>query len=566
MTITKSYIETIFKTLPISYYLKRNCKASLNDDIETSYYNISTDEILISTKQLFRTLQTYNKKKDVSNEEAESVIRSILYHEVSHALLTPDRDRWYKQLNVFEDERIETALKDYYLNVDFKKTVFLVNDFNPNRKPRNEWETFYYLVRFRIGKPEYLKRVKHIINRYSNMNKYSSRDRVDMYEYYVNELYKDVCNEYKKDTQLEKIKKQEELNKKQISQNNINNNKTQNSKPDDNPDTQDDTSNTQENKENTQQDNNNVDTKQEENLTKTQNEENNQGNSNTKDNTVSDTSTKDEKKKDKLQDALDNAKKEQCSNEQETDKEIIRNATYARDRLINQWSNKKIYQDLSMIINQNRKLANASNSAINAYSGEIDTRSCGRDDYKFFTHQNRKGNLSKYSKLKLNLFIDCSGSFSSNVGIVNTILYNLGKIEDDNKNFKFDVIKMKENMTIAKKDDIFIEASGCNDVSPKAIDIMRQVQDKDAKNVNLVLFDGFCFSSVCFMVSSLYTRYPERIKNLEAFNRKDVIMISDNENEEIFNRHLKNAKVIITKNYVKELYNYILMTLKTYLR
>lgn len=562
MTITKSYIETIFKTLPISYYLKRNCKASLNDDIETSYYNISTDEILISTKQLFRTLQTYNKKKDVSNEEAESVIRSILYHEVSHALLTPETDRWYRQLNVFEDERIETILKDYYLNVDFKKTVFLVNDFNPNKKPKNKWEAFYYLVRFRIGKPEYLKRVKTIINKFDNMSKYSdNRDRFTMYQYYVNELYKDVCNDYQKDVQLEKMKKQEEFNKKQSSQDNINNNKTQNNEPDDNPDTQDDTSNNQENKENTQQDNNNVDTKQEE----TQDEKNSQGNSDIKTNTTSDVSTKD-KAKNKLQDALDNAKKEQYSDEQNTDKEVIRNATYYRDRLINQWSNKKIYQDLSMIINQNRKLANASNSAINAYSGEIDIRSCARDDYKFFTHQNRKGNLSKYSKLKLNLFIDCSGSFSSNVNIVNTILYNLGKIEDDNKNFKFDVIKMKEKMTIAKKDSIFITASGCNDINSDVIDIMKQVQDKDAKNINLVLFDGFCFSSLCFMTSSLYTRYPERIKNLEAFNRKDVIMISDNENEEIFNRHLKNAKVIITKYYVKELYNYILMTLKTYLR
>ena len=59
-------------------------------------------------------------------------------------------------------------------------------------------------------------------------------------------------------------------------------------------------------------------------------------------------------------------------------------------------------------------------SAINAYSGVFDPRSVGRQDYKYFIQKNRAGNVKRFSKIKLNLFIDDSGSFKDSENVVNS--------------------------------------------------------------------------------------------------------------------------------------------------
>ena len=72
--------KQILDTLPISFYLKRKIKADLKDE-NTSYCDIYNDEIVVGLKQFANA--------SVSENDAESDIRCLLYHEVSHALLTP---------------------------------------------------------------------------------------------------------------------------------------------------------------------------------------------------------------------------------------------------------------------------------------------------------------------------------------------------------------------------------------------------------------------------------------------------------------------------------------------
>ena len=107
--------------------------------------------------------------------DRESVIRGLFYHEISHALLTYRTDifkevmrSFYKGflkgvkrqlsskpeikaqqikyleenfhdiMNIFEDERIETVCKHYYMNVDFKRNLFLINGIDPMELENNE--------------------------------------------------------------------------------------------------------------------------------------------------------------------------------------------------------------------------------------------------------------------------------------------------------------------------------------------------------------------------------------------------------------------------------------------
>ena len=165
MIISKEKVESIIKTLPISYYIKRGVKIELKD-CATSYYDMMNDSIVISFNNLTEAA------KNLSNEEdIEFAVRCLTYHEVSHAFLTPKRLNISNIMNVFEDERIETICKKFYMNVDFKKFVKLLNNYH-GQLPKDAFEGFYQLVRYRVGPQEFLDRVKKLIFKYANIQNY----------------------------------------------------------------------------------------------------------------------------------------------------------------------------------------------------------------------------------------------------------------------------------------------------------------------------------------------------------------------------------------------------------
>lgn len=184
--MTKTELEQIVKTLPIGYYAKAEVGVSVDEDAETSYYDPTKNAIVISLPIINAALDGYPKGYDM-----ETAVRSMLYHEVSHAILTP-KACYSDILNVFEDERIETLLSDFYMNVDFKKQVFAVNQFD-GHKPKDGWDYFYQVVRYRIGEQEDLDRVANLIDEYAWVD--ASRH----YCPYVNEIvrfYENCCRKY----------------------------------------------------------------------------------------------------------------------------------------------------------------------------------------------------------------------------------------------------------------------------------------------------------------------------------------------------------------------------------
>lgn len=178
MQISKSELQAVVRTLPIGLYIKRGLAVSIGDD-NTSYYSPHTDEIVISCPQIQLAL---SKLAD-NSPHREQVIRSVLYHEVSHAFLTPKME-WNDVINVFEDERMETLLANYYYDVDFKSNVYRFNGLEVGQVPpaQNKFGEFYNLVRFRSGKLELLKKVDEIIQQFAYINRNSSHN--DWWKYY----------------------------------------------------------------------------------------------------------------------------------------------------------------------------------------------------------------------------------------------------------------------------------------------------------------------------------------------------------------------------------------------
>jgi hypothetical protein len=189
MEISKSELQAIIKTLPIGLYIKRGLSVAVGDE-STSYYSPHTDEIVVS----FPQIQTSLAKTPENSPHRERIIRGILYHEVSHAFITPTKLDWNDIVNVFEDERMETLLANYYYDVDFKTNVFLFNGFDVGKVPpaTDKFIAFYNLVRFRSGDPTLLKRVEDIITRYADLSRNAEYRKC--YDYYdeIMDLYRDT--------------------------------------------------------------------------------------------------------------------------------------------------------------------------------------------------------------------------------------------------------------------------------------------------------------------------------------------------------------------------------------
>lgn len=189
MKMTDLQIKQIVDTLPIGYYIGRNVPVSFWNE-ECSAYDPEKDCMMISANQIQKGLE---KVAEGDYATAEMLIRSNFYHEISHAFLTPRALACNDPINIFEDERIETLLSDYYYGVDFEKSLNAIND--RTQPPTNSIQAFFALVRFRIGKPDMLKRVDKIIDEYRKMRRNSSAKVVSGYVTAIQELFNDLCKE-----------------------------------------------------------------------------------------------------------------------------------------------------------------------------------------------------------------------------------------------------------------------------------------------------------------------------------------------------------------------------------
>lgn len=495
-----NFMETkaIADALPIGIYAKRRIRCSLREDEDTSFYSPMTDEIIISYPQVSGALEMTPE-----DEDKEVAIRSMLYHEVSHAILTGWSGRVTDQFNIFEDERIETVLNDFYLDVDFAKQVYRINGIQSNddlKAPKDALDAFYQLVRFHKGDADLLDRVKKMLVKYAPLSKtvlnLPSGDGWWEYNREINDLFNEVKRRFGEPPVSE----------------------------DDGCDSED-----------------------------------GDGSGKSGDGGKS----KDGKgKKDKsgmtdgdgkkvavdVKDAIKKALEAGADGEMlEILKEMNSLEKVFSDGVAPVYDD-DLYKKFDVIIsNFNKK--NNSGASLTGYSGVFNPRSAGREDCRYFDRKATVNGTNKFGTFHLNLFLDNSGSFCDNAPIVNAVLGALVRLEKVNRNFSFDVVHcgVGEEL-ITDKAKVGLTCDDGTALDYDAIELYRKLQKPSTYNYNIVLYDGSCHDR----------RYNDAFK---AFNHSNTTIISDVSNRDEIERYAPNAKQIITKRYTENLLNNIVDTL-----
>ena len=502
MEISYLQVKKIFDTLPVGYYIGKDVQRELSNDSKESFYDPMNDKICISYSFIKEGL------KETDEKNIENDVRTLLYHEVSHAFLTPKylmsrfSERFPRSeysissnivINIFEDERIERIFDNFFLGVDFDEYCKRVNHWTGISKAKNIEEAWYDFIRFRttIKTCEHLlPTIDYIIEKHSLLNANMYRFDVSVTDYCqdVINLFRDFYREWNKDSKKSKSNSKASTDKTDSTSSSISSSDSSVS-----PD---------------------LDIKSE-NVKPGKSEE----------------------------------KKKESVISKSALKDIINHVTtpYVDDKMI---------ETFKQIFNKNSKITKRNSSAINTYSGMFDSRSVIRDDYKFFLQSNRIGHQKAYSKMKLNLFIDRSGSFGRSVNTVNKIIYALQKVEKLNPNFEFDVVTIGMDEQLLPKNNRTFSAHGGNAITPKMTSIYNSLQSTQHEVINILLFDGECYTDCAF----------ENCKYLGCFNNKKSVIISEDSNKRAFNKYIPGVKVKYCTNFTDELYKSIITSLQIMMR
>jgi len=565
MELNFTACQDILKTLPISLYLGRDgISAEVSETEDVSYYNPLEDRIVISYPS-FTNLMSHIK----STKDLDGIIRGILYHEISHALLTPKYlKQGYSQhegdiLNVFEDERIETILSDFYYGVDFKKNCILLNDYH-GEAPKDAFGDFYTTVRFRNGKPKFLSRVNAIIENNWSLNS-SEEHCYTNYPSQVLALYYDIAKEWLEENSPDKFEQEAQK------MNGIGDSSGSSSAPNEGEENEGDSS----------------------------------GSSTPTYDALSDSGKKEVVKRILEQQAKENGGygefmgmgdgdpmpgegsddkpmmggkwhipdySDEVNAKDDIDKltEASHNATDELDKgkvqkmldsMMNHFIDSKLTDEIAMIFENFTSRSKNNSAAIPRYSGVINPRAFARDDWRIFEYKSTSGPVKGYDKLHLNLFIDTSGSYYNNEDKTNTILKSLITLEDKYPFFYFDLVTMQRTETLRSKKERYIRANGGNDLDDKVKDIYKQLQHPQSFNYNIILFDGDAFTDT---PRGLVESHKQ---NFGIFNNSKCSIISDSDNKDAIERYAPLSHHIFVgcggrnKSYSALLYDNIIESL-----
>lgn len=518
MKLTFAKCESIVNTLPIGFYTGRRIGITIDKDTETSFYDPMEDKIVVS----YPIIAMRMEQTPEGTCDEEEAVRSMLYHEVSHAILTPASEmRNSFQMNCMEDERIETVLRHYYHGVDFRKQLL---DIHGGKIPqaKDAQSAFFNAVRFGLGTGKVQTEVNRILKKYAKMNRETRRWEnprdgfgAGYYEEDVNELYKLVNKEFKvnpKEFQPQggsgKGKPQEM-------------DKMGESKP--NGKGKGEKKEAQGNGEE-----------------KTNEYENENG--------EGENGESEESKSYK-------GEPHECELSPDEVKKMVGASLGGHPNLDEAQVAKlaEFQKTVEMIIgNFNKK--NKGGSGINAYSGVFNPRAVARKDYRFFERAMTTQGNNKFGTCHLNLIIDNSGSFEGNVPLTNGILAVLSEIERKNRNFSMDVAFINHDFHLCKSvRERKMVANGGNDIPDDMKEILMKLQKPQTCNYNIVLFDG---DAIC----NRWGNYDGN-KLFGVFDMKQTTLITDPDNEQYMNPPFTSAKVVVTQNYTEELIDHIIHAL-----
>lgn len=519
MNVSFGYCEDVLKTLPIGYYLGHPVTLKLEPTGDKTYIELGCERITIGF------VNVYNACKNAPDDyDRESIIRSLLYHEVSHAILTPSKlfeyvlsDEWphnYDQLcrstttvrcgkqtnkvnnpnyipkdkldwivknlhdiiNIFEDERIETLLNTYYMNTNFKRLVIMLNG-NPEKFcNRDAMSRFFAIVRYRHGDPKLVSQVQHIINRHAGL------DNASCFQ---------PCLNYVLDI----------MNLMCAVMLSIDNEKPEQSAQNTNENQSDETSSDNESSSSEQSAQEESEQNQNEELT---------------------------------DDQIDQIMKtiEPFLQSFATEEELM-----ATKKMLNGLTTNpdaaaiktKVNKILNAILNKQKNLSSGSH----AYAGRIDPRATINRDYRWFAKKNQGSAAKHFNKVRFNLFVDSSGSFCGSQNAINALICALKQIESTNPDFSVRVAHCGAGTVLAPVDNPYVTCENFSQLGHNTKEIYDSMQQAQASNVNIVVFDGHMSGSI------------RRGNAYSAFDHQNCIIVSDDANEDDIRKYAPSAKAII---------------------
>lgn len=518
MELSFAMCETIVKTLPIGYYTSRRIDITVSKDEPTSYYDMMNDKIVVSYPIIAERCAKISK--DTNEEEA---VRSMLYHEVSHAILTPTTLESDTAVNIFEDERIETLLQDYYMNVNFKQQLNdLVGGSVPT--PDTPEQAFFNAVRLGIGPKKFQKRIEDLIEEYQDMNRGSSTNRAYSYKWDIHRLYEELAKDFKK-------------NPESYSSGDSDKNGS-------------DGSSAQSQNNDIKQGQGNGQEQNSGSASSMETSENSDGESS------DDTHNGEHESSKTAPNGMNSHNRPNGYSREQLEKmvaEALSNHAGMDEQLTAELND---FQKKAEVIIGNFHKKNNGGSGINAYSGVFNPRAVVRKDYRYFDKPVTTQGNNKFGTCHLNLIIDCSGSFYRNAPLVNGILAVLSELERKNRNFSMDVAFINDQFRMCNNvKERWFEAQGGNTIPKDMRDILVKMQKPNTCNYTIVLFDGDALSDSYGMTDA------ERNARFHTFDRKQLTLITDEDNKRYMRKAFTSAKVVVTQDYTDELVKHILQTL-----
>lgn len=504
MKLSFAACEDILKILPIGYYLGHPVACRLDPDGQDTFINMDTESVTISYPTIATALENIKIPVD-----PESVIRGLLYHEISHALLTParlftcytpqaveatlnatgyskERARYLtanvrKIMNIFEDERIETLCRDYYMNVDFKKNLFLINDVTPKEAAASPdpMDRFFAGVRFREASPELLDEVKTNIRKMANLSHGSSYGFCADYVMKILGLF----NKFIKDSD------------------DLSNESGSDNKPNGKSGAKSDSNS----KSDSKSEPGNATTETKPALTREEIDE------------LAEAANKATAGEGAGHDKLKTAFKVLSTN---TDIAPVENRL---ERIINAATNK----------NKNRSTASF------GYAGRIDPRATQSKDYRWFIKKTANGSNRRFDKIHFNLFCDNSGSFGMSRSKMNALLLALRKYAEKNSDFSVSIIHCAQGMEVRGDNDWPLTCDHGSDLYIDTKTIVDGLQVPNATVVNVVVFDGYMSPPSRDQADAVY----------KAFNKPNFIVVSDVSNKKLFKCASSARVTYVTDNY-----------------
>lgn len=581
MEITLAKVRAIFDTLPIGYYLGRNIKVELSETSLDSYFNPIGDNIVISAPTILATA----RKRMIKGEDVEELIRGLFYHEISHVILTGKvcaeaekrygmRGKLHEIVNIFEDERIETILREYYMKTNFRKNIFLINDYN-GQPPKNPHEAFYHLVRFHNGKEEFIREMEKLISKYAHLNAASDEYEWERYIRDIAAFYNKVTSNFDPDDYNNEEgegdsgegdgEESESSGSGSSSSGSSSDSKGSKSSKSSGDKKSEGGSSSSSEGEDEESGSSGADGEDE----SDSGEDDADGSGSRKD------EGEEEKGKssgegDEKSDSKEKAKRSDKAGSDEGEKAEARAKKVkefkvpnteaglgnsimkkAIEEVLNAYLDVMLQTRIRKLIEMAEKKKGTFGAAYQSYSGRINPRACDRDDCKWWVKDNRTGSNKMYTKTHFNLFIDHSGSFEDCNEAINKLLKALMTVISPD--FDFDVITIDTQITEWDRPDQFVfEANGGTDLNNKIAPVFRKHQKRGCNNFNIVVFDGEAHNY----------GYSQSDEPFNHFDTSNTILVVDSSNER-FVRHLHNCKKkIINRDYEKYFIDEVLTLLE----